>query len=160
MIYVLDKLISDLDILSYTNDFLDVIQVQSPTKLGDPGIVTVSEYPYFFVQAVLDQPKSETMSRVGYDIRILTIRIGLVINQSDYFDPSVSEAPGERELIVATSKVRNLLRGLSKRKLDGLEGVQNVVVGPIGYLPDVRGDAFVRMAVTTLEVEKKYPHEV
>src|SRR5688572_21707228 len=137
------------------SDFLPLTEV----KFDDPGVVLVDEYPYAFVAPVLDEPKIETMGKAGYDTRNLYINIVVVVNSADFFDPLVSEASGTRELIRASGKLRKWLRRLGKRNLDGLSGVRNLVVQSTNYVPDMRGEAFVRSAVTTLMVERQYQHQ-
>jgi hypothetical protein len=154
---VMDRLIAELDDMRTSGELDNIIDVSTDTKWDDPGIVLVTEYPYFYVAPVDDQPKLQTAGLAGYDVRVLTIDVCLVINQSDYFDPSVEEVPGSRVLVQAMSKVSKRLRRLSKTKLDGL--VRGLMVARIGYVPDARGEAFVRMAVMRLVVEMQYQHE-
>jgi hypothetical protein len=161
---VLDKLIAEMEHLRQTlsedGGIADIVDVTAETKFDDPGLVTIDEYPYLFVSPISEAPNFETLGRVGYDVRTLTVLVGLVLNASDYFDPSVSETPGTRVLVQAMSKIRAHLRRLAKRNLDFTAGqVRNVVVQSTNYVPDLRGDAFVRMAVTTLVLDKQYQHE-
>lgn len=154
---VIDRLIEELDTMRTSGELTGIINVTTDTKWDDPGIVLVDEYPYFYVAPMDDQLKSSTAGIAGYDVRTLYIDVCLVINQSDYFDPSVEEVPGSRVLVQAMGKVSRRFRRLSKTKLDGL--VRSMVVARIGYAPDVRGEAFVRMAVMRLVAEKQYQHE-
>jgi hypothetical protein len=156
---VIDKLISELDALRVTPEFSAIMVINAATKYDDPALVVVNEYPYMFVAPQADQPVSETMGRAGYSVRALSIQVGLVINVADYFDPSVSESPGSRQMVRAVALIQKRLRRMSKRNLDGLSGVRNVVIGATQYVPDVRNDSFVRLAVITLVVEKQYQHE-
>ena len=156
---VVDRLITEIDELRQTADFTSVISIDTETKFDDPGLVMADEYPYIYVAPVSEQPKAETMGRVGYDIRFLEIQIGIVINAADYFDPAVTESPGSREIVGAANKVREHLRRLSKRNLDSMTGVRNMVVQAINYVPDVRDKTFVKVAVITLIVERQYQHE-
>lgn len=158
---VLDKLIAEVDDMVAEDEFIEGIGIiETPTKLDDPGIVTVQEYPYWYVAPVMEEPTSETIGAAGYDVRVLTIQVGFVINASDYFDPTVSELPGTRELVRASSLLRKRLRRLSKRNLDDLSGVRNVVIQNTNYVPDLRDTVFVRVAITTVLVERQYAHEV
>jgi len=154
---VIDKLVEEVTALAQDElaDFLPLTDV----KWDDPGLVLIDEYPYAFVAPVVDEPKLETVGRAGYDVRSLVISIVFVINQSDYFDPLVSEVSGSRELVRASGLLRAHLRRLGKRQLDGLSGVRNLTVQSTNFVPDVRGDAFVRSAVTTLVVERQYQHQ-
>jgi len=156
---VLDRIIQEMDELRQTEEFLECLTVDTNVKFDDPLIVSIDEYPYIYVSPVSEDPVSETAGKAGYDIRRLSIQIGIVINVSDYFDPMNNEVPGTRQLVQAMSLIRARLRRLSKRKLDGLSGVRNVVVQATGYMPDMRNSVFVKMAVTNIIVERQYPHE-
>jgi hypothetical protein len=156
---VVDKIIQEMEELSMSPDFEDIVEIKD-VKWGDPGVVMTDEYPYFYVDPVADVPKSETLGLAGWDRRTLTVSVGLVVNAADYFDPAVSESPGLRQLVQAMGLVRKRLRRLSKSGLDGEAGpVNNVVVGSTNYIPEVRNTTFVRLAVTTLAVDKTYQHE-
>lgn len=157
---VIDKLLSEMDELREEPDFVQIMDVNVEAKLDDPGIVHIDEYPYIYVAPIMEEPISETMGRAGYDVRLLTLQVGIVINASDFFDPIVSELPGSRALIQASSLVRKRLRRLSKRNLDNLQGVRAVRVQTTNYVPDLRGEMFlVRAAIITLTVERQYQHE-
>src|SRR6187399_3628070 len=86
---------------------------------GDPGIVQVDQYPYIFVEPNVDNPISSTAGKAGYDIRELTVSVGLVVNASDFFDPTVSEVSGLRDLVRAMALIRKLFARLSKTTFDG-----------------------------------------
>lgn len=157
---VIDKLIEEIELMNDTPESEGGLQGILELKnvvWDDPGVVLVDEYPYAFVAPVVDEPKMETAGRAGYDVRSNLISIVFVINQSDYFDPTVSEVAGSRELVRASKKLRKWLRRLGKRRLDGL--ARGLVVQSTNFVPDVRGDAFVRSAVTTLIVETQDQHE-
>jgi hypothetical protein len=156
---VIDRLRAEMDDLIQSPEFAEVIEVTVPTKYDDPALVVVNEYPYLFVAPQVDQPVSETAGRAGYSVRALNVNIGLVINVADYFDPTVSENPGSKPLVQAVGLIQKRLLRLSKRRLDSMPGVRNVVIGATQYVPDVRNGTFVRMAVITLVVEKQYQHE-
>ena len=156
---VIDKLISEMELLILEPDFSEVISVNTDVKFDDPGLVTVDEYPYIYVAPVSEEPMLETLGISGYDVLSLTVQIGIVINAADYFDPAVSELPGSRVMVQATSLLRKRLRRLSKRGLDGLTGVRDVVIRNTNYVPDLRDSVFVRVAVTTITVERQYQHE-
>lgn len=156
---VIDKLIQEIDELRQTADFVEVMDVHTETKFDDPGLVIVDEYPYIYVAPVSESPKSETMGLRGYDVRLLEIQIGIVINAADYFDPAVTESPGSREIVRAANLIREHLRRLSKRNLDSMTGVRNLVVQSMNYVPDVRNDTLVKVAVITIVVERQYQHE-
>lgn len=156
---VTDKLISEMDALVATPEFQAVMEVNASTKFDDPGLVVIDEYPYIFVAPTQDEPVDETIGLAGYDVRRLTLQIGVVVNAADYFDPAVSELPATRELVQASSLIRKRLRRLSKQSLDDLDGVRSVVVQQTNYVPDLRDNVFVRVAVTTVTVDRQYQHE-
>lgn len=157
---VVDALITELNSLSTDATFIDALNgpLGAEVKFDDPGMVGTFEYPYMYVAPVSDAPLLETAGLAGYDVRELTIQIGIVVNASDYFNPEVSELPASRELVAASGLVRARLRRLGKRTL-GDPAVRNLVVQQTDYVPDLREDVFVRVAVTTITVEKQYQHE-
>lgn len=156
---VVDKIIEELETLRASDEFINAINVPSEVKWDDPLVVTIDEYPYIYVSPISEEPVSETAGKAGYDVRRLTIQIGIVVNSADYFDPLAPEVPGSRPLVQAATLIRSRLRSLSKRRLDGLAGVRNVVVQGTGFLPDLRNAVFVRVALTTITVERQYQHE-
>lgn len=156
---VIDKIITELGILVSEDDFIKSMYISSDIKLDDPGLVTVDEYPYIYVAPVNETPISSTIGLAGYDVEELTIQIGVVINVADYFDPSVVELPGTRELIQVTRHIRRRFKRLGKRQLDGLAGVRDLEIQQTNYVPDLRENVFVRVALTTIAVEKQYQHE-
>lgn len=155
---VVDALIAEMNDLTNDAEFVEIMQMGTDAKFDDPGLVITHEYPYIFVAPVSDSPLSETTGMTGYDVRELTINIGIVVNAADYFDPTVSELPASRELVAAAGLVRKRLRRLSRRSLD-VAGVRRLDVQQIDYVPDLREDVFVRVALTTVIVERQYQHE-
>lgn len=156
---VVDALLAEMDDLAETDDFRDIMFVPVDAKFDDPGLVIVDEYPYIYVAPISDEPSIETMGLRGYDVRKLTLQIGIVVNAADFYDPTVSELPATRELVQASNLIRSRLRRLSKRTLNDLQGVRSMVVQQTNYVPDLRDDVFVRVAVTTVIVERQYQHE-
>jgi hypothetical protein len=152
----LDRIIEELKVLKDLNSseggLADILNI-TDVKFDDPGLVSTDEYPYIFVAPQSDEALTGTIG-VGWDVRRLTIIIAVVVNASDYFDPSVSEVPGTRQIIQASSKIALHLMTLKQRTLD--HTVRNVSVSSIGYVPELRGDAFIRMAVTSLVIDKAY----
>lgn len=155
---VIDALITEMNDLTNDTEFVEIMQVGTEAKFDDPGLVIMHEYPYIYVAPISDAPVLETTGLTGYDVRELTIQIGIVVNAADYFDPTVSELPASRELTAAAGLVRKRLRRLSRRSLD-VPGVRSLEVQQIDYVPDLREDVFVRVAVTTITVERQYQHE-
>jgi hypothetical protein len=153
----IDAIISIVDTLRRTDAFQDVMEMETEVKFGDPGFVLATEYPYVYVQPIVEQDKKETMGRVGYEVRDLAIEVGVVIDQSEYFDAEVSDVSGMRELLTVSSLIRGELRALSNRGLGGI--ARNVKVPSIQYEPQVRGDAFTAVAKLSLIVERQYQHQ-
>lgn len=157
---VLDKIVSELESMRTTNaaggGISDVLAVSS-IKLFDPGIVGYFEYPFIIVEPVREEPVMETVGLAGRDIRDLEIRVSLLIDASEYYDASVSEAPGDRKLVQVASAVRRWFSRKSNRTLDNT--VRRVSVTAIDYLPQERGEVFSKSAIITLIVQKAYQHE-
>ena len=151
-----DTIINELQDLIDTTAFMDIMEVQN-IYWGDPLVVSVNEYPYIYVEPEVDNPTSSTAGRAGYDVRDLTISVGVVVNSADYFDPETDETPGLRPLVKVMALIRALFTRLSKTSLDGT--VRSVKINSTNYVPDVRNETFVRMALTTLVVQKQYAHE-
>jgi hypothetical protein len=156
---VIDKIISELEELRQTDEFFQAMPMETETKLDDPGIVYIQEYPYMFVAPVTDTPVGETMGVGGYDVNHLTIQVGVVINISDYFNPMVPEVSGTRELIKVATLIKKRLRRFRNRRMDDVEGVRDLVVQTTNYVPDVRGETFIKAALLTVVVERQYQHE-
>jgi len=152
----LDIIISELESLVATDEFKDIMEIQS-IYWGDPGLVSVDEYPYLYVEPNVDNPISSTAGRAGYDVRDLTVSVGLVINASDFFDPAVDEVSGSRAQVRAMALIRKLFARLSKSSLGGTS--RSVKVNSTNYVPDMRNQVFIRVALTTLVVQKQYAHE-
>jgi hypothetical protein len=152
----IDTIISELTTLIATVEFENIMEIQS-VYWGDPGLVSVDEYPYLYVEPNVDNPISSTAGRAGYDVRDLTISVGLVVNASDFFDPSVDEVSGSRAQVRAMALIRKLFARLSKASLGGT--ARSVSVNSTNYVPDMRNQVFVRVALTTLVVQKQYAHE-
>jgi hypothetical protein len=153
---VTDRIIAELKALIITDEFHDIMDVQS-VYFGDPALVSIDEYPYIYVDPVVDTPVSSTAGKAGWDVRDLTIAVGLVVNASDHFDPSVDEVPGVRAQVRAMALIRKLFARLSKTTLDN--SVRRVQINSTNYVPDMRNNVFVRVALTTLVVQKQYDHE-
>lgn len=153
-----DRIILELETLRNTAQFQAILPVEVEIKLDDPGFVAIYDYPYIFVQPVLDEEATETMGLPGYDVRMFNINVGIAIDQSSYFDASVNELPGTRELMQAMRLIGKLFRRLSKSQLDGQ--VRKLRVPSIAYMPDVRGEGIlIRLAVANLVVEVQDQHE-
>lgn len=152
----IDTIIGELAELVATPAFLEIMEV-SGVHFDDPGIVHVDQYPYLYVAPQTDALSSSTAGRAGYEVRDLIIEVGLVINASDFFDPSVDEVPGSRAQVRAMALIRKLFARLSKSSLGGT--ARSVKVNSTNYVPDMRNQVFVRVALTTLVVQKQYAHE-
>jgi hypothetical protein len=156
MIDTCDAVIAVLEDVIAEPDFLLLMDIND-VKLGDPGFVMVDEYPYIYVEPQSEEQVTETMTRRGYDVTNQLIEIGIVINQADYFDETVSELSGLRELLKSASYIRKMLRSSTNRSLSGI--ARSVKVPLINYEPQERGDAFVALAKISLVVQRQYQHE-
>lgn len=161
---IIDALVAEIDNFraadSSTGGIYDLIDVNGPTRWGDPGIVTVDEYPFFYVEPQRHEPSIETMSRAGYDVRTNYVQCCFVVNTADYFDPESDDVPATRQCVIVGEALWKWLRRFSKLRLNDPTNVRNVVVQSVDYVPQVRGDGiFTRLVVVSVAVEKLYRHE-
>jgi hypothetical protein len=156
MIDVIDAVIKVIDDLRETDAFKAIMDMDTSVKLDDPGLVLATEYPYIYVSPIGEAERKETIGRAGYEVKDLAIEVCIVIDQSEYYDADNDEVSGTRELLQAASMVRDELKSFSNRGLGGL--ARGVKIPSIQYEPQMRGDAFVRMAKLSLIVERQYAH--
>ena len=156
---VIDKLIFELTSFKGT-DYVDggpsddvVIEA---IYWGDPGVIPAELYPCFTVSPVVDADGTENM---GFERRNLEVTVSLLINASEFFNASVDEAMGDRQLVKTMGNLRQWLRRLAKRQLDGLEGVLETKVKHVQYTGQVRGSVIAKTATITLTVQKQYPKQ-
>lgn len=154
---VVDKVISELTLLSETSSsdggIADILKVES-VYFGDPGIIPVWLYPAILVQPIRDAPVSET---TGYEIRNLEVLISLIIDSREFFEKDAEEAKGDRKLTQAAGAMRQWLRRVANRRLDGEAGsVREVAVDATNYMVEVRGQVIAKSAQLTLTVNKQY----
>lgn len=153
---VIDKLVSELTTFkneTYANGGCsDVLDVQA-IYFGDPGLIPSDLYPCFTVEAVRDVPQSET---TGSDVRNLEVSITILIDAREYFDATVDEAEGDRQLVRAAGNLQQWLRRTANRRLDGLAGVREVRVTQTDYTGQVRGSVIAKTASVGLLVNKQY----
>jgi hypothetical protein len=157
---VTDKLIAELKTFSETaqedGGLVGILDIQS-IYFGDPGIIPVYLYPAIFVQPMRDDPVGET---TGYEIRGLEILLSLEIDAREFFDMTVEEAKGDRQLTQAATAMRKWLRRVANRRLDGEAGnVREVAIDNIAYNPAARGTVITKSAQLTAAVNKQYPKE-
>lgn len=154
---VVDKLISELNAWTSAsaadNGIADILKVES-IYFGDPGVIPVWLYPSILVQPIRDAPVSET---TGYEVRNLEVLISLIIDSREFFDKDVEEAKGDRKLTQAAGSMRQWLRSVANRRLDGEAGnVREVAVDATNYMVEVRGSVIAKSAQLTLTVNKQY----
>jgi hypothetical protein len=155
MIDICDAIISVLTTMVQDEEISNKLEF-TDIKFGDPGVVMTDEYPYIYVQPGAEQYAKETISSRGYDVIDNLIEIGIVINQSDYFDETVSEVSGLRELVTVASLIRKGLRTKENRSLGGI--ARDLKVPTINYDPQDRDNAFVSVARISLVVQRQYRH--
>jgi hypothetical protein len=152
---VVDAIIAELTTLKNTasagGGISDIITIEA-VYWGDPGIIPVNSYPAFLVQPVRDLPDIET---TGYEVRDLEVLVTCLIDSRSYWDATVLEATGDRQLTQVMEKVRNWFRTDSNRQLDGLAGVREVVASATDYMVQVRGSVVAKSAQVTLTVNKQ-----
>lgn len=149
---IVDKITDELSILSELDGEdggLASIMIIEAVYFGDPGVIPVNSYPCFLVQPLRDAPNSET---TGYEIRDLQVQITLLINASEFFEASVLEATGDRQLVQVIERVRDWFRRDSKRSLDSLAGIREVKATAAEYNVQVRGGVIAKAAQVTLQV--------
>jgi hypothetical protein len=156
---VIDRIIGIVEDYRTSGDFEETYHAFTATKYGDPGVVTTHEYPYFYVNPMSDNPDIETIGLSGYDCRELVIQVGFVIDVSDYFDSSVDELAGIRQITQVMFGLGREFRRKSRKTLNDLSGVRNVKVASIEYRPEARADAYVMLGLITLGVYRRYQHE-
>lgn len=158
---VADKIISELEALRQEANFMESMLITTETKLDDPGLVLVDEYPYMYVAPISEVPvkANSTIGLAGYDVEHLFLQVGVVVNASDFFDASVDELPATRELVQVARHIKRHFKRFAKRRLDSLAGVRDLEVQQTTYVPDLRDNVFVRVALITIAVEKQYQHE-
>lgn len=131
----------------------DVMQINS-VYWGDPGQLPQYNYPATYVQPQRDEPDIET---TGYEVVNLSILVGIMIDARDFFDASVEEATGDRDLTRAAASLRRWLRRETHRTLDGT--VRDVKVLTTDYIPEVRGEVIVKSAQLSLVVNTQYQRQ-
>lgn len=152
---VVDAIVTELTQLKDTPSSLggcsDIMTIEA-VYWGDPGIIPVNSYPCFTVQPVRDLPDIET---TGYEVRDLEVLITLLIDSREYWDATVLEATGDRQLVQVMEKVRNWFRTDTNRHLDGLAGTREVSASSTDYMVQVRGSVLAKSAQVTLTVNKQ-----
>lgn len=156
---VVDAIVAELEVFkdatASNGGCSDILGIEA-VYWGDPGIIPVNSYPAFTVQPIRDLPQSET---TGYEVRDLEVLITLLIDSRSYWDASVLEATGDRQLVQVMEKVRNWFRTDHNRSLSGLEGVREVSVSATDYMVQVRGSVLAKSAQVTLTVNKQRQRE-
>lgn len=147
--------------VSSASAYFDVAYgVNVETKFGNPGLVHIQEYPFLFVDPVQDEPNLETIGIAGYDVRTHVLRIGFVVDVSDYFDPTTTELTGLREVTQVMDILNSQFRRFSRRTLGNLSGVRKVIVSTTEYKPTLIAETtFVMYGLITIGVERQYSHE-
>jgi len=156
---VVDVIVSELtslkDTTSANGGCSDIMTIEA-VYWGDPGIIPVNSYPCFTVQPVRDLPDIET---TGYEVRDLEVLITLLIDSREYWDATVLEATGDRQLVQVMEKVRNWFRTDTNRSLGGLMGTREVRASTTDYMVQVRGSVLAKSAQVTLTVNKQRQRE-
>jgi len=152
---IIDKWVSELETFKDTDNedggCADILTIEA-VYFGDPGIIPVNSYPCFTVAPVRDAPDMET---TGYQVRNNEVLITLLIDAREYFDADVLEATGDRKMVEVMENLQKWFRRDSKRSLDGLYGVREVVVTSTDYMVQVRGSIIAKSASVTLLVNQQ-----
>lgn len=156
---VVDTIVDELEVFRVTNaadgGCADIMTIEA-VYWGDPFIIPVNSYPAFTVQPVRDLPDIET---TGYEVRDLEVLVTLLIDSRSYWDASVLEATGDRQLVQVMEKVRNWFRTDTNRSLGGLLGTREVRASSTDYMVQVRGSVIAKSAQVTLTVNKQRQRE-
>lgn len=153
----IDKIISEVKLWSQADSadggIADDLTLNS-IYFGDPGILPAYAYPAVTVQGTVDETESET---TGWEAVDLTVVVSILIDAREFFDVSVEEATGDRNLVKAASSLRRWLRRDSNRSLDGT--VRQLKVLTTDYAPEVRGEVITKSAQLTLVINKQYQRQ-
>jgi len=156
---VVDAIVSELEIFKDTESAdggcSDILTIEA-VYWGDPGVIPVNSYPAFTVQPVRDLPDIET---TGYEVRDLEVLVTLLIDSRAFWDATVLEATGDRQLVQVMEKVRNWFRTDHNRSLSGLVGTRELKASATDYMVQVRGSVLAKSAQVTLTVNKQRQRE-
>ena len=156
---VIDKLVAEATAFKSTPEAdggcSDILDIQA-VYFGDPGLIPAALYPCVTVEPVRDAPVSET---TGFDVRDLEVTVTVLIDAREYFDSTVDEADGDRQLVKTVSLLQRWLRRTANRQLDGLAGVREVKVQSTDYMGQVRGSVVAKSAQVSLLVNKQYSRQ-
>jgi hypothetical protein len=156
---VVDAVVSELETFIATTSAYggcsDILTIEA-VYWGDPGIIPVNSYPSFTVQPIRDAPDIET---TGYEVRDLEVLVTLLIDSRAFWDATVLEATGDRQLVKVMEKVRNWFRRDHNRSLSGLVGVRELKASATDYMVQVRGSVLAKSAQVTLTVNKQRQRE-
>lgn len=152
---VVDAIVAELELFKNTGSAgggcADILTIEA-VYWGDPGVIPVNSYPAFTAQPVRDMPDIET---TGYEVRNLEVLVTLLIDSRAFWDATVSEATGDRQLVQVMEKVRNWFRTDHNRSLSGLSGTREVAASATDYMVQVRGSVLAKSAQVTLTVNKQ-----
>ena len=121
---------------------------------GDPGIISVTNYPCFTVAPDRNAPTGGTTAA---EFRDLNIVIQFLMDGREFFEASPTEANGDRTLVQVADRLEARMASKAKTLLDGMSGVRNASVSGTQYTPQPRGSVFAKSAVMTLTVNKSRP---
>jgi len=163
MIEVVNKVIEELNDLSSTSSayggLSGIIEITGSAKFGDPGWVLYDEYPFFMVMPLGEVLTSETVGMAGRDVRNLSIQIILLVRASEYFDKEVTDSETDRLMVEVSARIRDWFTRMGKRRLEPLDGIRNVVIPTVSYMPQERGEVFTKSAIINMVVQKQYQHQ-
>lgn len=156
---VVDVIVAELttfkDTAAADGGCADILNIEA-VYWGDPGIIPVNSYPCFTVQPVRDLPDIET---TGYEVRDLEVLVTLLVDSREFWDATVLEATGDRQLVQVMEKVRNWFRTDHNRSLSGLLGTREVRASSTDYMVQVRGSVLAKSAQVTFTVNKQRGRE-
>jgi hypothetical protein len=156
---IVDAIVAELELLKDATfadgGCSDILTIEA-VYWGDPGIIPVNAYPCFTVQPVRDLPDIET---TGYEVVNFEVLITLLIDSREFWNASVLEATGDRQMVKVMKNVRNWFRTDHNRSLRGQDGVREVKASGTDYMVQRRDSVVAKSAQVTLTVNKQRERE-
>jgi hypothetical protein len=153
MIDIADKIVAEIQSMSEIDaDEMGLVGILDlkGVNMGDPGILPVHMFPFAYVEAVVDEDGGETMGRYKRDY---TFDITLMLNYPEHYEQDSTDRPGERQLILAGTAIRDWFMRYSNRRLDWMPNVIAVFVPEVRYdTPSRPGSVRIRSARIRLTV--------
>ena len=152
---VIDYIVADLREFaaaeSADGGIADIVDDDVVVFWGDPGIISVANYPCFTVAPERGVARDGTTATENRD---LTVLITFLIDGREFFELDPEEATGDRTLVRVADALEARYVSKAKTLLDHMSGVRNASVSGTQYTPQPRGSVFAKSAELTLTVNK------